>query len=130
MPFAVFVLLLQPSLLYALYHPLGEAPGSYWAEFLGAEGQLDTGPLWFVGALLIFSFGYVAGAQALRKRPAERRLGALTAAHLLLLVAAVAPATFLIRLVYPFGGDSGFTDLNLWEWPACIALSGLGTDQS
>ena len=56
-PFVVYVLLVQPTLNYALQHPLGAAPGSYWAEYLGS-GRLDTGPLWFVGVLLVFSVGY------------------------------------------------------------------------
>ena len=37
----------------------------------------------------------------------------------------VAATTFLVRLVFPLGSES-FTDLNLWEWPACIALFALG----
>jgi hypothetical protein len=125
-PFAVFVLVLQPLLLYALYHPLGAAPGPYWAEFLGAEGRLDTGVLWFVGVLLIFSVAYAGGARARRGRTVRSWHGEVTARHLLLLAAAVATASFLVRLVYPFASESGFTDLNLWEWPACAALFGLG----
>lgn len=54
-PFAAFTLVLWPLLMYALYHPLGAAPGSYLEEFLSDEGYIDTGPLWFVGVLLIFS---------------------------------------------------------------------------
>jgi hypothetical protein len=42
-PFAVYVLILQPTIVYLLEHPLGAAPGSYWQEFLGDEGALDTG---------------------------------------------------------------------------------------
>jgi hypothetical protein len=30
------------------------------------------------------------------------------------------------RLVYPYGGDSGFTDLNFWQWPACLAVFAVG----
>jgi hypothetical protein len=37
----------------------------------------------------------------------------------------VAVSTFLVRTVHPAGSEST-TDLNLWEWPACIALFGLG----
>ena len=59
-PFAVFTFGLWPLLMYALYHPLGAAPGSYWEEFVDESGNLDTGPLWFVGVLLIFSLGYAA----------------------------------------------------------------------
>jgi hypothetical protein len=123
-PFVVFTLLLWPLLLYALYHPLGAAPGSYWAEFLGEEGNLDTGPLWFVGVLLIFSLAYVAVVRV-RWHPPRRIVGELTIRHLLLLTALVAATSFLVRLVFPFGSES-FTDLNLWEWPACLALFALG----
>jgi len=38
----------------------------------------------------------------------------------------VPPASFLVRLVYPYGSEAGFTDLNLWQWPACIASFTLG----
>lgn len=92
---------------------LGEAPGSYWAEFLGAEKQLDTGPLWFVGVLLLLSLAYACWMRLRRHRAVGREARTVTARH-------------LIRLVYPFGSDSGFTDLNLWQWPACIAVFTLG----
>lgn len=123
-PFFIFVLLLQPLLMYALYHPLGAAPGSFWDEFLD-EGRLDAGPLWFVGVLLIFSLAY-AGWVRLRQLPLVRRSGVVTAVHLALIAAAVAPLSFLVRVAYPFGGESTFLDLNLWEWPACFALFVLG----
>lgn len=142
-PFAALTLILWPLLMYALYHPLGAATGSYWEEFLSDEGYLDAGPLWFVGVLLIFSLLYAAfhavgqSYSRRRRRPPwvrtvrnergqengpERgpRFG-----HLLMLAAAVAAASFLVRLAYPFGTET-VTDLNPWEWPACLALFSLG----
>jgi hypothetical protein len=127
-PFLTYVLLVQPTLVYALAHPLGGAPGSYWSEYL-PEGRLDTGPLWFVGVLLLFSTGYVAwgawqprvaagGRSGTRHPTSLRRLGRTAVA--------VAVASFLVRLVYPYGGESGFFDLNFWEWPACLAVFALG----
>jgi hypothetical protein len=134
-PFAVFTFGLWPLLMYALYHPLGAAPGSYWAEFIDESGNLDTGPLWFVGVLLIFSLGYAgwvaftqraAATGGVRRRTvASRPEHEITALRLLLIAGAVAAATFLVRLIYPFGSES-FTDLNFWEWPACIALFTIG----
>jgi hypothetical protein len=124
-PFLLFTLVLQPSLIYALQHPLGAADGSYWSEYLGDAGRLDTGPLWFVGVLLVFSLGYAALAWLRPDRPAVEP-AELTARSLLWLVVAIVPPTFLVRLAYPFGSESGFTDLNLWEWPGCLALFGLG----
>jgi hypothetical protein len=29
-------------------------------------------------------------------------------------------------MVYPYGSEAGFSDLNLWQWPACIATFALG----
>jgi hypothetical protein len=38
-PFAGYVLLLQPLLMYPV-HPPGETPGDYWTEFVGAEERM------------------------------------------------------------------------------------------
>jgi Acyltransferase family len=125
-PFAVYVLLMAPALSYALEHPLGLSTGSYWAEFLGKPPHLEMGPLWFVGVLLIFSLAYAGWAAVRRPGGAGRRPHDVTAAWLLLLAAAVAPATFLVRLAYPIGSESLLSGLNVWEWPACIAAFALG----
>jgi acyltransferase-like protein len=125
-PFVVYTLVVQPTLLYALYRPLGAARGSYWDEFLGEEEQLDAGPLWFVGVLLIFTLAYAGWRTVGPDRPPRPVPGEITTRRLVIVAAIVAPLTFAVRLVYPLGGDSGFTDLNLWEWPACIAMFGLG----
>jgi hypothetical protein len=88
-----------------------------------------------VGVLLIFSLGYAAWVGLVRRitavvgpprRAAASPLGHdVTALRLVLVAGVVAATTFLVRLVFPFGSES-FTDLNLWEWPACIALFALG----
>lgn len=124
-PFLVYVLVVQPSLTYPLQHAWSDADGSYWEEYLGEERRLDTGPLWFVGVLLVFSLAY-AGWVRVRRGRAARSAPEITVGRLLLVAAVVAPVSFLVRLVYPYGSEAGFTDLNFWEWPACIAVFGLG----
>jgi hypothetical protein len=57
-PFAIYVFLVQPTLVYAVAHPFGDATGSWRQEYLGAERQIDTGPLGCVGVLLIYSLAY------------------------------------------------------------------------
>ena len=84
-PFAVFALLLWPLLEYVLFRQLGEAPG-LWTYFR-AEGSLDTGVLWFVGALLTFSLGYAGWVWVRRGHEARPRLGEIKVGHLLLLAA-------------------------------------------
>lgn len=121
-PFVTYVFVVQPTLVYGLEHPLGDAPGSYWDEYLGAERQIDTGPLWFVGVLLIYSLGYAGWRRAIRRHVVRR----ITLKTLTLTAVVVAPTSFAIRLMYPYGSESGISDLNLWEWPACVAVFGIG----
>lgn len=124
-PFLVFVFLLEPTLTYALEHPLGDAPGSWMQEYLGVEKSLDTGPLWFVGVLLIYSLAYAAWV-AIRPERGPRAPTPITWRRLLVIAAIVAVSSFLVRLVYPYGSEAGRSDLNFWEWPACIAAFALG----
>lgn len=123
-PFAAFVLLLWPLLLYTLFHPLGKAPGSYRAEFL-RQGSVDTGVLWFVGVLLIFSLTYAGWVHTRRGHAVRAGRAEIHAGHLLLLAAGVSMATFLVRLEFPVNSEK-YVDLNLFEWPSCMALFGLG----
>lgn len=125
-PFVVFVGLIWPLLLYALYRPLGNAPASYWAEFVGtAEESMDTGYFWFVGDLLLLSLVYAAWTRLRPDRPRRPASGDVRVGHLLLLAAGVGVATFLVRLGFPFESER-YVDLNLYEWPAAIALFALG----
>ena len=124
LPFAVYVFLVQPVLVYAVAHPFGDASGTFWQEYLGAERQIDTGPLWFVGVLLVYSLAYAAWRRL--RSPDRRAPRPPTLRTLVVSALVVAPTSFVVRLVYPYGGESGVTDLNLWEWPACIAVFVLG----
>jgi peptidoglycan/LPS O-acetylase OafA/YrhL len=132
-PFALFTFVLWPALMYALYHPFGAAPGSFRDEYLSDEGYVDTAHLWFLGVLLVFSLGY-AGFAAMRRRSSPHPptadvppapVGAIRVAHLAVLAALTAAATFLVRLAFPYGSE-WYADLNFWEWPGCLALFGLG----
>jgi Acyltransferase family len=125
-PFAVFCLLVWPALLYALYRPLGNAPGSYLAELVGTSQEaLDTGYLWFVGDLLLFSLAYAAWVRLRHGRAGRPRQLDVGARHLLVLAAVVGVATFLVRLVFPFASER-YVDLNWYQWPECVALFALG----
>jgi fucose 4-O-acetylase-like acetyltransferase len=123
-PFVVFALLLWPLLEYVLFRQLGEAPDL--GTYLRAEGSLDTGVLWFVGVLLIFSLAFAGWRRARRGHRARPWRGQIQVGHLLLLAATATIATFVVRLVLPFESDNKYVDLNMWEWPACAALFGLG----
>ncbi|WP_332662191.1 acyltransferase family protein [Aeromicrobium sp.] len=128
-PFAVFVLVLWPPLMYPI-HPPGETPPSYWYDFTHSGGWgLDAGVMWFVGVLLIFSLGYTGWTRWRSRRPGRFGLLArrrVSLGGLLLLALAVTVTTFLIRLVYEYDGDEYLVDLNMYQWPQCLAMFGLG----
>ena len=81
-PFAIFALLLWPLLEYVLFRQLGQAPGL--RTYFRAEGTLDTGVLWFVGALLTFSLGYAGWVWVRRGHEARPRRGEINVGNLLL----------------------------------------------
>ena len=125
-PFAAYVVLVHPLVMYPV-HPPGQSAGSYWDEFVGAgDRTLDTGPLWFVGTLLVFSLGYAAWVAVVGHDRPHRVARPLDVRRLLLLVPPVAVATYLIRVVVPFGEGNLGVSLNVWEWPACLTLFVLG----
>lgn len=119
-PFAVFALLLWPLLEYALFRLLGNPTA------LLAEGSLDTGVLWFVGALLVFSLVYAGWVRLRGTTQVRRSRTEIRVVHLLALVVAVSTAAFLVRLVVPFEADTRFVDLNFYQWPASAGLFTLG----
>jgi hypothetical protein len=132
--YVVYVLLVQPTVTYALLeHPLGDAPNSYWEEWLAEEDshRLDSGPLWFVGTLLLFSLGYAIWVVARRRLRGPGEAAALTTARittprLLALAGLVGLLSFVVRIDAPYGSEAGFLDLNYWEWPGCLAAFCLG----
>lgn len=127
-PYVVYVLAVQPSVTYLLEHPLGDAPGSFWDEYLAEQGshRLDSGPLWFVGTLLVFSLGYAVWMVLSRGRGRQNPSPPVTVNGLALLAVAVGLVSFGIRVVAPYGSEAGRLDLNYWEWPGCLAAFCLG----
>lgn len=121
--FGVYVLLIQPVLKWWLFRA-ADQPRPFGEIYL-IDGRLDSGPLWFVGVLLVFSVAYagwhrLGGTRVLAGAPP------ITLRTLLLVAAAVAPFSFAVRLWWPYGSESGFTDLNFWEWPVCAVVFVLG----
>jgi hypothetical protein len=116
---------LWPLLLFAMVRLAGREV-SYWWLFLHLTPFLDTGPMWFVELLLIYSLGYALWWARWGSRRSAGRNPALTGRTLLLLGAGVAIASFTVRLVFPYLSFQ-VAHLNLWQWPQYLALFGLGT---
>ncbi|ONI84618.1 hypothetical protein ALI22I_29160 [Saccharothrix sp. ALI-22-I] len=117
-PFAVSALLVWPLSLWLAYRAAGHDVTPWWV-FTHRDPLLDSGSLWFVEILLLFSIAY-----ALFGRPRLTPF-VLTGVHLVAVTAAVVVSTFAVRLWVPArSGQVG--DLHIWWWPQLIAMFGLG----
>jgi hypothetical protein len=119
-PFALFVLLVVPLTQWLADAGAGEETSAADQVRIQLE-DLDAGPLWFVGVLLLFSTVY-----ALAARPAPGpRDGELTGRVVLATMAAVAVATFVLRLWFPLDSSQVFA-AHVWQWGQCAGLFVLG----
>lgn len=135
-PFLAFVSLVWPLFMWFAYRAAGHDVSYRWA-FTHRQPFLDSGPLWFAEVLLYVSLGYAAvdwaaaraGRQAEGGQGEGRRAGGrpapLGAPHLVAVAVAVALVTFGVRLWFP-ARSTQVLDLHLWQWPACVAMFGLG----
>jgi hypothetical protein len=113
-PFAVFVLLVVPAVQWWVD---GGSARAAWDLQLD---DLDSGPLWFVGVLLLFS---TIAAPFVRPAPPSQ----LRAHTLVLTALAVFVISFLARLRWEIDSSQVFA-AHLWQWGQCIALFWLGVD--
>ncbi|PXY36522.1 acyltransferase family protein [Prauserella flavalba] len=121
-PFLASLLLVWPLTLWLAYRATGEHV-SYWWLLTGRPRLLDSGSLWFVAVLLIFSFAYATVA---RPRPARAVPGGRTVLGLVLVLALT---TFAVRL-WVAARDRELFDLHVWLWPQLAAMFWLGAAQA
>jgi surface polysaccharide O-acyltransferase-like enzyme len=121
-PLALWVLVIWPLMIAAMKAAVGD-PTSYSRELLHEDPFLDTGPMWFVELLLIYSLGYAAWRRWRPRAtdPDGRPLGRMLAA----LALGISVATLLVRLVFPLFSEQ-VAHLQLWQWPQYLAMFGLG----
>jgi acyltransferase-like protein len=125
-PFLVFMLLIWPSFMWLAYRAAGHRI-SLWHAFTHRTPFLDSGPLWFAEVLLYVSLGYAAWvwlAPRLGRGRAESP-SPLTGRTLVAVAAAVAIASFVVRLEFP-ARSKQILDLHLWQWPQCVGMFLLG----
>jgi len=122
-PLVIFTVLVGPLTSVVGGWAEGE-PGSddLGSMFVGQVRDLDTGPTWFLGALLVFSVAY-AGWR--RVRPSREVSTRLKRDHLALAAVAIAIASFVVRLAWSIDADTPF-GLNLWEWPQMATMFAFG----
>jgi glucans biosynthesis protein C len=121
LPFALFVLAVVPLVQWLADAGSGEATSAA-LEWRDQLEDLDAGPMWFVGVLLLYSTAYGLVAGRVRE---PGRGGGLTGRLVLVTMAGVALASFVLRLAFPIDSSQIFA-AHVWQWGQCAGLFLLG----
>jgi peptidoglycan/LPS O-acetylase OafA/YrhL len=99
---------------------------AFWQFVSNAIWGFDPGPTWFLEALLVFSAVYALWR--LRPRSAERPAAAgrreLRGANIVAVGAAIAIASFAVRLAFPLGSDQFHLQLSVFAQYAVLFAFG------
>lgn len=127
-PAIVYMLVMQPLIVYGLLNVASGANNSSWrlwyTQYLSTGHVLSgSGPMWFVIALLAFSIVFAFwqcafGHQAAKNRPVP------AASTMIVFGCALATFTALIRIPFPVG--SNFYNLQLGYFPQYVAAFAVG----
>jgi hypothetical protein len=118
-PLVFYALVVMPLLKYSVLRALGKTTEPPWTGALHQLTPLDAGPLWFVGALMVFSVAYAIYDVAWPNRPKGDAV--ITTRALFMLAAAIAVFSFIFRLEWPIYSGQ-FLGLHLWQWPQYVLL--------
>jgi hypothetical protein len=129
-PLVVWALVIWPGAIWMAHLAAGESH-SFWWQLTHADPVLDTGPMWFVEVLLIYSLAYAAwrywrerGALGKARTALDSR-PPLSQRTLVALAAGVSVATVLVRPVFP-AGSGQIGQSHLWQWPQFVPMFWLG----
>ncbi len=118
-PLVVYTVVVIPLLEYAVVKVLGQTTQPPWTWAVEHIFPLYAGPLWFVGALMIFSVAYALYDRVWPGRPMGNAI--ISVRGIILLALAIAVTSFLFRLIWPIYSDQ-FLGLHLWQWPQYVLL--------
>lgn len=123
LPLLASVLVTWPMAMWVAYRSSGRSV-SYGFLLTGRDRLLDSGGLWFVEVLLLFSLGYVALAAVRRPRWHQEHTP-FTVTRMAGAAATMTGCTFVVRLVFPARGTQ-LLDLHVWQWPQLFGMFCLG----
>ncbi len=111
-PLVVFTFLVDPVADYVGHHAQGQ-PGSLPDYLANRTGARDTGPMWFVAVILLFSIGYAAWRAW---RSASTAPAAPSTWHLMAAIGAIALLSFLVWQWSSLAEESWY-NLKWAQWP-------------
>lgn len=123
LPALIYIFAVAPLAIYFFFIDSGFA--EFYKSYLSDPGEYESGPLWFVIALLAFSLAYVLYRiilSTLGMRP--RNWGRPSKVHLIIIAMIMAGLSFMVRISYPIGTD--VWNMQLCFFPQYIVLFCLG----
>jgi glucans biosynthesis protein C len=120
-PLLVFVVVLDPLADLVGHTAQGLSPG-VWETVGPASEVRDVGPMWFVAVLLACSLVYAVWRHW---RPFDGHARDLRPGHLAVAAAALAAASFLVRVRWPLGAEM-LLGLRVAQWPQAAVLFAVG----
>ncbi len=122
-PFVAFIVIVTPAVNTLVAYQAGGAHGPVVPFFRARIADLDTGPLWFVGVLLLFSGVYLLLRGNVPARTGTVR--AFDARFLIFMAIGISVSSFLLRLQFPMDSDQ-VMNLHVFQWPQFIAMFSFG----
>jgi surface polysaccharide O-acyltransferase-like enzyme len=116
-PLVFYSFILSPVMNYLVYYYAGEHHITFFQFCSGYDNWVSFGVLWFVVALLLFTFMYILFRRA---NPIIRRIPSVN--EILFFAAGIGVVSFLVRLVFPVGWVLDPVGFQLGHFPQYIAL--------
>jgi len=124
-PLVFYSFILSPVLIYLVYY-FGKGHHITFIQFLGGfHDWIDFGVLWFVAALLLFTFVYVLW-RMINKKYQSKSFATPSSRMILGFATAVGIISFLVRIVFPIGWILNPVGFNLAYFSQYVALFLLG----
>ena len=122
-PVLIYTIIIHPVTTIMVWGPLAydNNPLVFYTEYIfHFKFLLNSGPLWFAFALLIFSTIYAIIRKLNLLKPAKAASGLPTLPKIVLLILAIGVITFLVRIVHPV--DKLTLNMRLAHFPLYIIL--------
>src|ERR1700761_5861460 len=102
-PLVFYSLIFSPILNFMIYKFGDKQPGSFLQYLKGFNDWIDFGVLWFVAALLLFTFVYMLWRSITQKATAYTNLPVPNTSRIILFALTLGFISFLVRIVFPVG---------------------------
>lgn len=124
-PLLFYSFVFSPFVSYLVYYFSGEHYITYLQYLSGYDNWIETGVLWFVAALLVFTLIYLVGRNLL-KITFKKPLPVPGAGAILLFAVLLGVISFLNRILFPVGWVLKPLGFQLGHFPQYIAMFIIG----